>query len=182
MKTPRVGGTSRVVAADGDADVGLGLLAVVRRIERDPAALGVENVHPRVRRDLALPERVVEVAADVARRNPGTAAGGEHHVREVLADAAAERERRVGPRHHVGRARLVDEQASHRPHHLDRALGLRPLPSAVADSSRRGSENGAYSVGAEVVVDAGAARAREPSPRTPRAVLTSLSAVIEIRS
>jgi hypothetical protein len=48
-------------------------------------------------------------------------------VSEVLADPSAERERRVGSRHHVGRPGLVDEAGSHRPHQVDRALGLRPV-------------------------------------------------------
>ena len=59
-----------VVAADGDADVLLVLLAVVGRVERDPATLVVVDVDPGVRGAVAVRERlVVEVAADVAGRD-----------------------------------------------------------------------------------------------------------------
>jgi hypothetical protein len=59
-----------VVAADGDTDVPLGLLRIVRRVEREPAPVADVDVDPRVRLALSTVSRLVEIAADVARREP----------------------------------------------------------------------------------------------------------------
>src|SRR2546426_12297670 len=68
-----------VVAPDCDADVRLRLPAVVCRIERDPTALLIPDVDPRVRRRvITLERRVVEISAYVPRCDADVPAGGDH--------------------------------------------------------------------------------------------------------
>ncbi len=76
---------------------------------------------------------VVEVAADVPRRDPLVAARGDQEVREVLADPAAEGEHLGRRRLHGGRAALVHELLADRGH--ERAG---PLARAALPGVRRG--------------------------------------------
>ena len=103
-------------------------------------------------------------------------------MREVLADAASELERGVGPRHHVGRAALVDEQAAHaRITSTARSVSV-PSPAAVADELAQAHPRTARTRSARGSRSAGAATNRAPESENTAAVLTSLIAVIEIRS
>ena len=68
-----------------------------------------------------------QIAADIGRRQAEAAQPGNHDVREVLADAAAQRERHRRRGRHGGGADLVDEIGLDALHQLDRAVEHRPV-------------------------------------------------------
>src|ERR1051325_284513 len=75
-----------VVAADGVFHVGFVRLAVVGWVQTAPSDSRNEDFHPRVCGAGGLRR---QITADVKRGNAQRAAETDHHVREVLADAAA---------------------------------------------------------------------------------------------
>ncbi len=92
--------------------------------------------HPRVRRVGADESRPAgrrprqQIAADVARREAERAQPADHHVREVLADAAARLERLEHRRRDVGAVGVVREVAVDAMHQVDRARRRSDVRSA----------------------------------------------------
>ena len=80
-----------VIAASGDFDVMIVRSAVVRGIEAAPAKVGDIHFAPRMRSlraDKFVEWPVIEIAADVTRRNVDGATHPEHEMSKILTDAA----------------------------------------------------------------------------------------------
>jgi len=106
-------------------DVAAGDDLVVGRVEAEPAVAGQKHLHPRVARlgSLELVGRaIVKVAADVACGQADGPAQADHHVGEILADAAAQAERLAHVRVSGGDGGLVAKPAVDEVHDGERRL------------------------------------------------------------
>ena len=92
--------------------MGLADADAVRRIEADPAEIGHLGLGPGMA-GILVGDAVgaVEIAGDIAGRDPAAAAGGDEDVRQVLADAAAQREGFRRRRGRVGRLGIENDLA-----------------------------------------------------------------------
>src|ERR1700676_3130547 len=102
------------VPAPSDDDVAGAYPHVIGRIEIDPAERRTKHRNPRMRgigsqvgRAGSRRRRSAQIAADVASRQAPRAQAREHDVGEILADAAASRERLERPGPDVGGAGRV---------------------------------------------------------------------------
>ena len=108
----------------------------MRRVKSDPPPV-VVDLHPGVRRPFA-----TEQTGDIPRGEPAMAAYRQHHVRVILAHAAALRERLLGGGANRGGTRRVDEGLEHlihgRPSLIERrGIVRQPLQSGAADRDQR---------------------------------------------
>ena len=85
------GGYVGIVAADGGADMAMVGNEVVGGIKADPAEMGKEDVNPCVSRvwgrAVVVFAAAIEIAGNVACRNPDVAEQRDHGVGKVLANA-----------------------------------------------------------------------------------------------
>ncbi len=142
------------VAAQGDADIVGGGLAVVGGVELHPAVDRAPHGHPGVR-GIGADELFfaglgmrAQVAADVARGQPEAAQGGNHDVRIVLADAGAQFERLRGAGLHFGALGVVGEVGVDALHQVEgaaeqRLLGRKAGGGVGGCGGKQGGEMGA---------------------------------------
>src|SRR5205807_6034677 len=93
---PAQGRRAQSIEPDGDSHVGFRGTEPVGGIEGDPTELRQEGFRPGVAALLLAGAFVVDVAADIARRDAQTTRGGDEDVREVLHRAAFAHERLGG--------------------------------------------------------------------------------------
>src|SRR5689334_9043668 len=139
------------IKSDRHPYIGFGGAKAVSGIKADPADIGNESFRPGVASlllDAAV--RHLQVAGDVARRNVETAGRSDKNVAVVAADAALERERFAGARHHLGHfdveryfAVKLLEQSVRLRQGIALAAPAHPLREIADRFIRRGARGGA---------------------------------------